>query len=234
MTVMRIILLGAPGAGKGTQAERLVRYFNIPSISTGGMLRDAIAAKTPLGESAKLRMDQGQLVPDAIMIDLVTHRLAEADCAKGFLLDGFPRTLPQAIALKAAQIRIDHVIDIMVDNEEIVKRISGRRVHPASGRTYQIHDHPPKTPGLDDETGEPLVLRNDDREEIVRKRLEVYYQETMPLVDYYLQAFKTDPEQMPRLHRISGIGPVDDVFKEILLAVHGAAALQTSSPQESS
>ena len=181
--MMRLMLLGGPGAGKGTQALRLTKHFQIPQISTGDMLRAAIVAGSALGLSAKKIMDSGQLVSDDIIIGLVKERLKQGDCRNGFLLDGFPRTIPQAQALREAGIDIDYVIEIAVDDNEIVKRISGRRIHKASGRVYHIYYHPPKQEGLDDETGEPLILRDDDREEIVRKRLDVYHEQTEPLVD---------------------------------------------------
>lgn len=212
--MMRLMLLGGPGAGKGTQAIRLVKQFQIAHISTGDMLRAAIAAKTALGMSAKHIMDQGQLVSDDIMIALVVERLKQADCKAGFLLDGFPRTLLQAEGLKQAQVALDHVIEIAVDDEEIVKRISGRRVHVASGRVYHVTAHPPKVAGLDDETGEPLIQREDDREAIIRKRLEVYHQQTEPLVAYYQTAHQR--YGTPQFHRIAGEGSVDVIFQRIL------------------
>src|SRR5262245_34085636 len=182
---MKLILLGPPGAGKGTQAERLRQKFGIPQISTGDMLRAAVKAGTPLGVAAKKVMDSGQLVSDDIIIGLVKERLKEPDCAKGYLFDGFPRTIPQAEAMKAAGVAIDCVLEIDVPDAEIIERMSGRRVHPASGRNYHVKFNPPKVAGRDDQTGEPLVQRDDDREEVVRKRLEVYRSQTRPLVDYY-------------------------------------------------
>ena len=210
MTAVRLILLGGPGAGKGTQAEKLAAHFNIPKISTGDMLRAAITEGTPLGLNAKAIMDKGQLVSDDIIIDLVKERLALPDCEPGFLLDGFPRTIPQADALAAAQIAIDHVIEIAVDDDEIVKRISGRRVHLASGRAYHLDYHPPKIAGIDDITGEPLILRDDDAEHIIRDRLDVYHEQTEPLIGYY------QSPGAPQLHCVLGEGAVDDVFQRII------------------
>ena len=216
MGQMRLVLLGGPGAGKGTQALRLMKSFNIPQISTGDMLRAAIAAGSELGLSAKKIMDAGQLVSDDIMIGLVKERLKQDDCRQGFLLDGFPRTIPQADALKKAGIVLDHVIEIAVPDEEIVQRISGRRVHPGSGRIYHIQYNPPKTVGTDDETGDPLVLRDDDREEIIRKRLDIYHEQTEPLIDYYQSWANQNNDQAPAFHRISGEGSVDTIFDRIL------------------
>lgn len=216
MGMMRLVLLGGPGAGKGTQALRLMKSFNIPQISTGDMLRAAITAGSELGLSAKKIMDAGQLVSDDIMIGLVKERLKQDDCRKGFLLDGFPRTIPQADALKKAGIILDHVIEVAVPDEEIVQRISGRRVHPASGRVYHIQYNPPKTAGVDDESGDPLVLRDDDREEIIRKRLDIYHEQTEPLIDYYQNWANTKSDHAPAFHRISGEGSVDTIFDRIL------------------
>lgn len=182
---MRIILLGAPGAGKGTQAQFIMEHYGIPQISTGDMLRAAVKAGTPLGLEAKKVMDAGQLVSDELIIGLVKERIAQDDCAKGFLLDGFPRTIPQADAMAANGISIDHVVEIDVPDEEIVKRMSGRRVHPGSGRVYHVVFNPPKVEGKDDVTGEELVIRPDDEESTVRKRLGIYHEQTKPLVDYY-------------------------------------------------
>lgn len=218
MSAMRLILLGAPGAGKGTQALRLIKYFNIPQISTGDMLRSAIASGSKLGLEAKKIMDAGQLVSDEIIIGLVKERLEHDDCAQGFLLDGFPRTIPQAQALKDAGVPIDHVVDIDVDGEEIVKRISGRRVHVASGRVYHVEYQPPRVADVDDETGEPLIFRDDDREEIIRKRLEVYYMQTKPLIHYYQEWAKIDPNA-PVFHSVSGEGHVDVIFQRIISAI---------------
>lgn len=216
---MRLMLLGGPGAGKGTQALRLTKHFNIPQISTGDMLRAAILAGSELGLSAKKIMDSGQLVSDDIIIGLVKERLQQDDCRNGFLLDGFPRTIPQAQALKDAGIPIDYVIEIAVDDDVIVERISGRRIHPASGRVYHIHSHPPKNKDKDDETNEPLILRDDDREEIVRKRLEVYHEQTEPLVDYYQTWYESKDEHAPVFKKISGHGQEDDIYQQILSAI---------------
>ncbi len=215
MKLMRLVLLGGPGAGKGTQALKLMKSFNIPQISTGDMLRAAIAAGSELGLSAKKIMDAGQLVSDDIMIGLVKERLKQDDCRKGFLLDGFPRTIPQADALKKAGIDLDHVIEIAVQDDEIVQRISGRRVHPASGRVYHVQYNPPKHAGFDDETGDELVLRDDDREEIIRKRLDIYHQQTEPLIEYYQAWSNTKDVKAPAFHRVSGEGSVDTIFERI-------------------
>ena len=182
---MRLILLGAPGAGKGTQAQFITEKYGIPQISTGDMLRAAVKAKTELGLQAKKVMDAGGLVSDEIIIGLVKERITQSDCAKGFLFDGFPRTIPQAEAMVDAGVSIDDVVEIAVDDEEIVARLSGRRVHPGSGRVYHTLYNPPQQEGLDDETGESLVQRDDDTEETVRKRLEIYYSQTSPLIDFY-------------------------------------------------
>jgi len=211
---MRIILLGAPGAGKGTQAQFLTQHFSIPQISTGDMLRAAIKAGTELGQKAKKYMDAGQLVPDEVIIGLVKERIAQEDCQKGFLLDGFPRTLAQADALKAAGIEIDAVIEIDVPDATIVQRMSGRRVHPASGRTYHLDYNPPKEAGKDDETGEPLIQREDDRPEVVLDRLKVYHEQTQPLIDYYRQQAKEQP-QLKYLH-VDGTQTIEAVQKQIL------------------
>ncbi|OGT63741.1 MAG: adenylate kinase [Gammaproteobacteria bacterium RIFCSPHIGHO2_12_FULL_45_9] len=207
---MRIIVLGPPGAGKGTQTALLAEGLGIPAISTGNMLRAAVKAGTPLGLAAQAVMEAGQLVSDEIMVGLVKTRIAEADCAAGFLLDGFPRTVPQAEALREAGIAIDHVIELVVPDEEIVARMSGRLVHLASGRVYHVQHNPPKRVGLDDETGEPLVQRADDREETVRERLSVYHAQTKPLVLYY-QTWQTADATAPCFHPINGVGAVMDV-----------------------
>lgn len=196
---MKIILLGAPGAGKGTQAQFLTKQYDIPQISTGDMLRAAIKAGTPMGKMAKEFMDAGKLVTDEIIIGLVKDRIAEDDCKKGFLLDGFPRTIPQAEAVTAAGIELDAVIEIDVPDEEIIKRMSGRRVHQASGRTYHLVYNPPKIEGKDDETGDELIQRPDDQEEIVKERLDVYHEQTQPLVNYY-QAQAADIETLKYIH----------------------------------
>jgi adenylate kinase len=210
---MRLILLGPPGAGKGTQAGFIREKFAIPQISTGDMLRAAVKAGTPLGQAAKKVMDSGQLVSDDIIIGLVQERLKQPDCARGYLFDGFPRTIPQAEALKAAKVALDYVLEIDVPDEEIITRMSGRRVHPASGRVYHVKFNPPTVQGRDDATGEPLVQRDDDREETVRKRLEVYRAQTRPLVDYY-QALPT-----VKYRRISGLGSVDEVTARVFAAL---------------
>jgi adenylate kinase len=205
---MRLILLGAPGAGKGTQAKFICEKFGIPQISTGDMLRAAVKAETELGLQAKKVMDAGGLVSDEIIIGLVKDRITEQDCANGFLFDGFPRTIPQAQAMVDAGVSIDQVVEIAVDDEEIVARLSGRRVHPGSGRVYHVLFNKPKTEGMDDLTGEPLVQRDDDTEETVRKRLQVYAEQTSPLVSFYRNM---KGETAPRYHRIEGVGSVDDI-----------------------
>lgn len=208
---MRLILLGPPGAGKGTQATFIKEKFGIPQISTGDMLRAAVKAGTPLGVQAKQVMDSGGLVSDDIIINLVKERLRQPDCAAGYLFDGFPRTIPQADAMKDAGVTLDAVLEIDVPNSEIIERMSGRRVHAASGRSYHLQFNPPKVAGRDDVTGEDLIQRDDDREETVRKRLEVYHSQTRPLVDYYaLWAASGDP-RAPRYRRIQGIGSVDEI-----------------------
>lgn len=208
---MRLILLGAPGAGKGTQAGFITERYGIPQISTGDMLRAAIKAGSPLGMAAKQVMDAGQLVADNLIIDLVKDRLARPDCAKGYLFDGFPRTIPQADALKAAGVAIDVVLEIDVPDEEIIRRMDGRRVHPGSGRTYHVVFNPPRTPDRDDLTGEPLVQRDDDKAATVRKRLEVYRNQTRPLVDYYAAWAATGDPRAPKYRRVSGMGTVEEI-----------------------
>ena len=208
---MRLILLGAPGAGKGTQATFICQKYSIPQISTGDMLRAAVKAGTPLGVQAKKVMDAGGLVSDDLIINLVKERITQADCTKGFLFDGFPRTIPQADAMKAAGVKIDYVLEIDVPFEAIIERMSGRRSHSASGRTYHTKYNPPKTSGVDDVTGEPLIQREDDKEETVRKRLEVYSAQTRPLVDYYANWAQKDAAVAPQYRAISGIGSVDDI-----------------------
>ncbi|MFQ5643377.1 MAG: adenylate kinase [Thiogranum sp.] len=208
---MRIILLGGPGAGKGTQANFIKEKYGIPQISTGDMLRAAVAEGTPLGVEAKKVMDAGGLVSDDIILGLVRERTARDDCANGFLFDGFPRTLAQAEALKEQGVRIDAVVEIDVDDEEIVKRMSGRRVHPASGRTYHVVFNPPRQEGKDDETGEPLVQRDDDQEATVRQRLKVYHDQTEPLIAWYSGWAAQARDDSPRYVRVSGIGKVDAV-----------------------
>jgi adenylate kinase len=216
---MRLILLGAPGAGKGTQAAFICKQFGIPQISTGDMLRAAIKAGTPLGLAAKQVMDSGALVSDDIIIGLVKERIAQPDCAKGFLFDGFPRTIPQADAMKAAGVKLDYVLEIDVPFDAIIERMSGRRVHVASGRTYHVRYNPPKTEGKDDETGEELIQREDDKEETVRKRLEVYQAQTRPLVDYYSQWAATGDANAPKYRRIEGMGSVDEITRKALAAL---------------
>ena len=213
---MRIILLGPPGAGKGTQAQFIMQRYGIPQISTGDMLRAAVKAGTELGVKAKTVMDAGGLVSDDLIIDLVRERIAQPDCAKGFLFDGFPRTIPQAEALTAAQVVIDHVLEIAVDDEAIVGRMSGRRVHEASGRVYHIINNPPKREGLDDVTGEPLIQRVDDIEATVRKRLQVYHDQTKPLVNYYSSI---EGPSAPRYHRVHGIGTVEQIRAQVFAAL---------------
>lgn len=208
---MRLILLGAPGAGKGTQAQFITQKYNIPQISTGDMLRAAVKAKTDLGLQAKEIMDAGGLVSDDLIIGLVKERIAEKDCANGFLFDGFPRTIPQAEAMVTEGVVIDHVVEIAVEDEAIVARLGGRRVHPNSGRIYHTIHQPPKKEGLDDESGEPLVQREDDKEETVRKRLEVYHSQTRPLVDFY-QSMSGDA---PAYHRVEGVGSVEDICAKV-------------------
>ncbi|HHC72083.1 MAG TPA: adenylate kinase [Thiotrichales bacterium] len=216
---MRIILLGGPGAGKGTQAQYITEKFGIPQISTGDMLRAAVKAGTELGMKAKKIMDEGGLVSDDIILGLVKERINEPDCQKGFLFDGFPRTIPQAEALKQMGIRIDHVVEIDVPDEEIVKRMSGRRVHPGSGRTYHVIYNPPKEEGRDDVTGEPLVQRDDDKEETVRKRLKVYHEQTEPLVKFYREWAESGDQAAPKYHRIEGIGSVEEIRDKIFTAL---------------
>jgi adenylate kinase len=216
---MRLILLGPPGAGKGTQAAYLCKRFGIPQISTGDMLRAAVKAGTPLGLAAKQVMDAGGLVSDDLIIGLVKERISQPDCTGGFLFDGFPRTLPQADALKAAGVPLDAVLEIDVPDEEIVERMSGRRAHLPSGRTYHVKFNPPKVPGLDDVTGEPLIQRDDDREETVIKRLTVYHSQTRPLVDYYSSWAASGDGAAPRYARISGLGSVEDITTRALVAL---------------
>jgi adenylate kinase len=208
---MRLILLGPPGAGKGTQATFIKERFGIPQISTGDMLRAAVKAGTPLGIAAKKVMDAGGLVSDDIIIGLVKDRLKQPDTANGYLFDGFPRTLPQADAMKAAGVAIDYVLEIDVPDSDIIDRMSGRRVHVASGRTYHVRFNPPKVEGHDDASGEPLIQRDDDREDTVRKRLEVYHAQTRALVEYYSKLAATGQPGAPRYRRISGVGPVEEI-----------------------
>ncbi len=216
---MRLILLGGPGAGKGTQANFIKEKYGIPQISTGDMLRAAVKAGTELGKKAKEVMDAGQLVPDDVIIGLVKERIKEPDCEKGFLFDGFPRTIPQADAMKEAGVAIDAVVDIDVPDEEIIKRMSGRRVHLASGRTYHVVFNPPKEEGKDDVTGEPLIQRDDDKEETVRKRLDVYHSQTEPLIDYYKKWEASGDSAAPKYIRIEGVGKVEEIRDAIFEAL---------------
>jgi adenylate kinase len=214
------MLLGMPGAGKGTQARFLVEKFGIPQISTGDMLRAAIKAGTPLGKEAKQYMDKGELVPDRIVIELVKQRVKEPDCANGFIIDGFPRTIGQADALKQAGMEFDYVIEFNVSDEEVLKRMSGRRVHPASGRSYHVVFNPPKVPDKDDVTGEPLVQRPDDSEQTVKTRIATYHAQTKPLVEYYKQRAASGPAA-PRYIYIDGSGPVERIRGELFSALRG-------------
>jgi adenylate kinase len=216
---MRLILLGAPGAGKGTQAAFICKRFGIPQISTGDMLRAAVKAGTPLGLAAKKVMDSGSLVSDDIIIGLVKERIAMADCERGFLFDGFPRTIVQADALKAAGVKLDYVLEIDVPDSSIVERMSGRRVHTASGRTYHVQFNPPKAEGIDDVTGEPLILRVDDEEATVKKRLAVYAAQTRPLVEYYQRWAASGEPGAPAYRRIDGTGSVDEITARALAAL---------------
>ena len=216
---MRLILLGAPGAGKGTQAAFICKQFGIPQISTGDMLRAAVKAGTPLGIEAKKVMDAGGLVGDEIIIGLVKERIAQPDCAGGFLFDGFPRTIPQADAMKAAGVKQDYVLEIDVPYADIIGRMSGRRVHVASGRTYHVVFNPPKVEGKDDVTGEDLIQRDDDKEETVRKRLDVYQSQTRPLVDYYSSWAATGDDNAPKYRAIAGVGSVDEITARALAAL---------------
>lgn len=216
---MRIILLGPPGAGKGTQAGFITKQFGVPQISTGDMLRAAVKAGTPLGIAAKKVMDAGGLVSDDIIINLVKERLTQADCASGYLFDGFPRTIPQAQAMKEAQVKLDAVLEITVPDADIIERMSGRRVHVASGRTYHVKFNPPKTEGKDDLTGEALIQRDDDLESTVRKRLEVYHSQTKPLVEFYSRWASSGDAHAPRMFTISGVGPVDEITSRVMQAL---------------
>jgi len=216
---MRLILLGAPGAGKGTQASFICQHYGIPQISTGDMLRAAVKAGTEMGLAAKKVMDAGGLVGDDIIIGLVKERIAQPDCANGFLFDGFPRTIPQADAMKQAGVKLDCVLEIDVPFDAIIERMSGRRVHVASGRTYHVRFNPPKHDGLDDQTGEALIQRDDDKEETVKKRLEVYSAQTRPLVDYYASWSEKEPTLAPRYRAISGQGSVEDITERAFKAL---------------
>ena len=216
---MRLILLGGPGAGKGTQANLIKENYQIPQISTGDMLRAALKEGTELGLKAKEYMDAGKLVPDDVIIGLVKERIKEPDCEKGFLFDGFPRTIPQADALKEAGVPVEAVVDINVPDGEIIKRMSGRRVHLASGRTYHIIFNPPQEEGKDDVSGEPLIQRDDDQEETVRKRLDVYHAQTEPLIDYYKDWEKSGESVAPKYIRIEGVGKVEEIRNQIYAAL---------------
>jgi adenylate kinase len=216
---MRLILLGAPGAGKGTQATFICQKYNIPQISTGDMLRAAVKAGSPLGVELKKVMDSGALVSDELIINLVKERIAQPDCAAGFLFDGFPRTIPQADAMKAAGVKLDYVLEIDVPFEAIVERMSGRRSHPASGRTYHVKFNPPKVEGKDDITGEPLIQREDDKEDTVKNRLAVYSAQTRPLVDYYANWAKAEPASAPKYRAINGTGGVDEIMNRAFAAL---------------
>jgi len=216
---MKLILLGAPGAGKGTQAAFICKQYGIPQISTGDMLRAAVKAGTPLGLAAKKVMDAGGLVSDDLIIGLVQDRIAQPDCQAGFLFDGFPRTIPQAEAMKNAGVQLDVVLEIDVPFDAIIERMSGRRSHPASGRTYHVKFNPPKVADKDDVTGEPLVQRDDDKEETVKKRLDVYLQQTRPLVDYYQRWANESPAQAPRYRKVDGSGSVDEITARVLQAL---------------
>lgn len=216
---MRLILLGGPGAGKGTQAGFITKKYNIPQISTGDMLRAAVKAGTELGKQAQKVMDAGGLVSDELILGLVKERIQQSDCANGFLFDGFPRTLAQADSLKEQGVDIDAVVEIDVDDNEIINRMSGRRVHPASGRTYHVDFNPPKVAGKDDETGEDLVQRKDDQEDVVKKRLEVYHDQTEPLIEYYSKWADSGDANAPAYHKIAGIGSVEDIRDAIFKAL---------------
>ncbi len=216
---MKLILLGAPGAGKGTQAAFITEKYGIPQISTGDMLRAAVKAGTPLGLEAKKVMDAGQLVSDEIILGLIKERLKQPDCAKGFLFDGFPRTIPQAEALRSQGVDLDLVLEIDVPDEEIIKRMSGRRVHTASGRTYHVVFNPPKAAGKDDVTGEDLIQREDDKEETVRKRLEVYHSQTKPLVEFYSKWAATGEVRAPKYRKVNGVGVLDGIREAVLSAL---------------
>lgn len=215
---MRVILLGSPGSGKGTQAQFICNTFGVPQISTGDMLRAAVRDATELGLQAKKIMDSGELVSDDLILGLIEARIAQADCQTGFLLDGFPRTIPQAEGLHDMAIKLDYVVEIAVGDEAIIQRMSGRRVHPVSGRTYHVSFNPPKVEGLDDETGEPLIQREDDQEATVRKRLDIYHQQTEPLIDFY--AKKAEQETV-QFKSISGVGSVESIRDRLLAAIKG-------------
>jgi adenylate kinase len=216
---MKLILLGGPGAGKGTQAAFITGKYGIPQISTGDMLRAAVKAGTPMGLAAKKVMDTGGLVSDDIILGLIAERLKQPDCAKGFLFDGFPRTIPQAEAMRTQGVELDYVLEIDVSDEEIIKRMSGRRVHTGSGRTYHVVFNPPKVEGKDDVTGEPLIQRDDDQEETVRKRLSAYHSQTKPLTDYYSRWADTGAKGAPRYRKVSGVGSLDTIKSALFAAL---------------
>jgi adenylate kinase len=216
---MKLILLGAPGAGKGTQAAFITQKYGIPQISTGDMLRAAVKAGTPMGVAAKKIMDAGGLVSDDIILGLIAERLKAPDCANGFLFDGFPRTIPQAEALRTQGIELDYVLEIDVADEEIIRRMSGRRVHPGSGRTYHVIFNPPKVEGIDDVSGEALIQRDDDKEETVRKRLSVYHSQTKPLVDFYSSWAATGAKGAPKYRTVPGVGSLDAITSAVLAAL---------------
>ena len=216
---MKLILLGAPGAGKGTQAKFICEKFGIPQISTGDMLRAQVKAGTPLGMEAKKHMDSGGLVPDAVIIGMVKERLKEDDCKNGYLFDGFPRTIPQAEAMKEAGVPLDIVLEIDVPDQDIIDRMAGRRVHLSSGRTYHIKYNPPKVAGKDDETGEDLIQRDDDKEETVRHRLDIYHSQTKPLVTFYSNWQNAGDAQAPKVKKIAGVGGVDEITARVLGAL---------------
>ena len=216
---MRVVLLGGPGAGKGTQASFISGRYGIPQISTGDMLRAAIRAGSELGAGAKILMDAGRLVPDETIVGLVEERITASDCANGFLLDGFPRTIPQAQAMRARHLRIDAVVEITVPDDSIIERMSGRRVHPGSGRTYHLRFNPPVTEGIDDITGEALIQRDDDRESTVRHRIEIYHEQTAPIIEYYRQWEQDDPHAAPHVSQIDGLGTLDEVRDRVYAAL---------------
>ncbi len=217
---MKLILLGAPGAGKGTQAKYICEKFGIPQISTGEMLRAQVKAGTPLGLEAKKHMDSGGLVPDAVIIGMVKERLKEADCKNGYLFDGFPRTIPQAEAMKDAGVPLDVVLEIDVPDQDIIDRMAGRRVHLSSGRTYHVKYNPPKVAGKDDVTGEDLIQRDDDKEETVRKRLDIYHSQTKPLVTFYTNWQNAGDAKAPKVKKVAGVGGVDEITARVLGALN--------------
>jgi len=227
---MRILLLGLPGAGKGTQAQFLIERYKIPQISTGDMLRAAMKANTPLGNEARAYMDRGALVPDKLVIELVKERIKAPDCVNGFIMDGFPRTLPQAEALRQAGIDINFVVEIEVSDGEILRRMSGRRVHPASGRSYHIDFHPPRVPDKDDVTGEPLVQRADDNEETVKRRIRTYHEQTKPLINYYLSWAASGDPRAPHYVNIYGRGSVEHIRDKVMAAIESHTARTRPDP----